>query len=71
MPIYEYRCESCGATFDKFVRSMSTSSDEGSTTVGVECPECHGKHCRRNISRFGTVGASRGASSSACSPSGG
>lgn len=69
MPIYEYRCEECGARFDKFVRSMSSSSGEG--TPAVECPECHGTHCRRNVSRFGTVGATRGAASSSCSPTGG
>jgi len=66
MPIYEYRCQDCDATFDKFVRSMSTEYE-------VECPECHSKNCKKSFSMFGTSGGStRGLSSSAssCAPSG-
>ncbi|HHX64663.1 MAG TPA: zinc ribbon domain-containing protein [Chloroflexi bacterium] len=66
MPIYEYRCEECGATFEKLVRSMSGQ-------VTVECPECHSAQCRKSISLFGTrsSGSSLGASSMAsCAPSG-
>lgn len=65
MPIYEYRCQVCGATFDKFVRAMSG-------TVEVECPKCHSQDCKKNISLFGTTSAGSGAISSAasCAPSG-
>ena len=63
MPIYEYECQKCGHVFDKFVRSMSAP-------LQVECPECHSTDCRKNITTFGTVGASAGQSgASECSPS--
>lgn len=67
MPIYEYRCEECGHTFDKFVRSMANA-------VEVECPQCHSVKCKKNISLFGTTSSTRsssGASASSCAPSGG
>lgn len=65
MPIYEYRCQECGTTFDKFVRSMSN-------TVQVECPKCHSKNCQKSISLFGTASADSRASASlsSCAPSG-
>lgn len=36
MPLYEYRCEKCGKTFDSY-RSRATSCNEDS---GSECPTC-------------------------------
>lgn len=64
MPIYEYRCQKCGHVFDKFVRGTSSVSE-------VECPECHSRDCRKNISVFGTLGASSTNSAGACAPTGG
>lgn len=65
MPIYEYHCEECGTTFDKFVRSISTP-------VEVECPSCHSHSCKKHFSTFGTTGTGGGALSGAsCAPSGG
>ena len=65
MPIYEYRCEDCGSSFDKLVRSMSSAAE-------VECPECRSKRCKKSISLFGlaSVGSSSDASASSCAPSG-
>ena len=63
MPIYEYRCEACGATFDKFVRSMSVQ-------YAVECPKCHSKQVKKSISMFGTSGGSARTSGANCAPSG-
>ena len=64
MPIYEYRCEECGETFDKFVRSMRTNFQ-------VECPQCHSKRCKKSISLFGaSVSGGGTASDAACAPSG-
>jgi len=65
MPIYEYSCQECGNVFDKLVRSMSS-------VVEVECPECHSKNCKKNITRFGTASSSGGgrAAASSCAPSG-
>ena len=69
MPIYEYRCQECGATFDKLVRSMNGEHE-------VECPKCGSKRCQKAFSLFGTTssgarasGAGAGASAS-CAPSG-
>lgn len=42
MPIYEYRCESCGNVFDKFVRRRGNDPDE--------CPECSSEEIDRLIS---------------------
>ena len=64
MPIYEYRCDDCGESFEKFVRSMSRAFQ-------VECPECHSKNCKKSISLFGSSGAVGGTSAdAACAPSG-
>jgi len=64
MPIYEYKCESCGTKFDKFIRSTATCYE-------VECPKCKAKECRKQISRFGTAGMGAGvAADSSCAPSG-
>ncbi len=66
MPIYEYRCQECGESFDKFVRSMSFSGE-------VECPQCHSNRCKKSISLFGmsSSGSHRGGSQLSCAPSGG
>lgn len=65
MPIYEYRCQECGTTFDKFVRSMSN-------TTQVECPKCYSRNCQKTISLFGMASADNRTSavSSFCAPSG-
>lgn len=65
MPFYEYRCQACGHVFDKYVRSMSSQFE-------VICPECGSKECEKNLSLFGTAGASQGSGawSGSCAPSG-
>lgn len=45
MPIYEYQCKSCGANFEKLVRTM-TSSDK------VRCPKCDSTQTARALSVF-------------------
>lgn len=49
MPIYEYQCKSCGAKFDKLIRSMGSPES-------VECPSCHSSQTARALSVF-AVGA--------------
>ena len=44
MPIYEYRCEHCGVTFEKFYRSAAAAGD-------AACPSC-GRPGRRLLSLF-------------------
>jgi putative FmdB family regulatory protein len=64
VPIYEYQCESCGESFDKFVRSMSA-------TYTIECPKCHSTSCKKKLSMFGTSSAgATSVSAAACAPSG-
>ncbi len=40
MPIYDYRCTSCGAEFEKLVRGQTA----------VTCPKCEGKTLERLMS---------------------
>jgi len=60
MPIYEYRCEECGKTFEKIVFGLAASE--------IECPVCHSKRVNKLFSSFSTKGIAEGAESfSGCS----
>ncbi|HID86080.1 MAG TPA: zinc ribbon domain-containing protein [Anaerolineae bacterium] len=67
MPIYEYQCQKCGATFEKFVRSSSAQ-------IELRCPECGSEEVRKVFSLFATSGFSSSrlgsATSEACRPAG-
>ena len=52
MPIYEYRCGSCGTFFDR-LKPMSRMDDE------APCPECDGESSRQ-ISVFAAFSGSNG-----------
>ncbi|HET6794774.1 MAG TPA: zinc ribbon domain-containing protein [Acidimicrobiales bacterium] len=54
MPVYEYRCRSCGSTFEAR-RSMADSD------APISCPEGH-QDARRLLSVFASVGAAGEAS---------
>ncbi|HUY18282.1 MAG TPA: zinc ribbon domain-containing protein [Candidatus Binataceae bacterium] len=57
MPIYEYRCDDCGQSFESFVMPGRTAD---------ECPDCHGAHLKREMSVFAARdGAAMRAASSA------
>ena len=60
MPLYEFRCGSCGKTFEKLVRSSDKS-------VGVQCPECASTEVTKLFSAFATSGSS-GTSSCSSGP---
>ncbi len=60
MPLFEYRCEKCGARFEKLV--MTSKRDE------VICVKCGSEQTKRQFSTFATSSVSSG---SACAPSGG
>jgi len=68
MPIYEYRCEKCGESFEEL--EFSAHSDDKK-----QCPKCGSSDTKRIISSFssssssGDSGFSTGGSS--CSPGGG
>ena len=47
MPIYEYKCESCGGHHEQ-LRRMSEADD------GVSCPKCDSGDVKRQLSSFAT-----------------
>lgn len=49
MPIYEYRCESCGNEFEKLVRRVTDVMEEG-------CSACGEKHLEQQYSTFAARG---------------
>jgi putative FmdB family regulatory protein len=61
MPIYEYRCRSCGKDFEKYVPGASTK---------VACPTCTSADITRKLSVFG-LGVGSNPSPVASSMSGG
>jgi len=67
MPLYEFRCPSCGEKFEEIVRVTQTDQ--------VVCPECGGEKPERQMSVFATVGDSSSSfassSSSGCGGSSG
>jgi len=52
MPIFEYRCQSCGARFEKIVMSSSSS---------VLCAKCESPHVDKLLSVFAVAKGSRSA----------
>jgi len=66
MPVYEYRCNQCGAAFEKMVRW----SEAGSSPV---CPNCQSEDTHKKISIFASLGTSTGATTASigsCSSTG-
>jgi putative FmdB family regulatory protein len=51
MPIYEYRCQSCGDKFEKLVRRSTDVMETG-------CPACGDKHLEQQYSTFAARGGS-------------
>lgn len=65
MPLYVYRCKTCGETFEKMMRL--SESDQMPV-----CPNCSSSQTEKLISSFAAFGLSGGVSSSggSCSGSG-
>jgi putative FmdB family regulatory protein len=42
MPLYDFRCRSCGDEFERLVRQQET----------IECPSCRGQDVERLLSTF-------------------
>lgn len=49
MPVYEYRCDTCGATFEMLRRMQDADRD-------LNCPECRSEEVKRQLSTFATRG---------------
>jgi putative FmdB family regulatory protein len=62
MPIYEYRCDTCGSQFEKLVRASSPAA---------ACPGCGGEKLEQQYSTFAAQMGSAGAKSATPAPSGG
>lgn len=45
MPIFDYKCEDCGATFEELVPSSDSK---------VACPKCESDKTRKLVSGFAT-----------------
>ncbi len=56
MPIYEYRCQTCGKMFEELV--------SGNSSASVPCPSCHSAKTEKLMSVLGgiSMGSSKGAS---------
>jgi putative FmdB family regulatory protein len=57
MPIYEYKCQSCGQVFEHFARTLSDTAER--------CPECGATKPKKQYSTFNARAGSQG--STACS----
>lgn len=44
MPLFDYRCQVCGHTFEAYVRSQDPPPSQ--------CPECHAARLERLLSSF-------------------
>jgi putative FmdB family regulatory protein len=62
MPLYEYRCKTCGQSFEKMIRF--SEADHSPT-----CPACQSQDTQKKISTFASVGSSTGSGASTLSSS--
>lgn len=53
MPLYEYRCETCGRTFEKYRRMSEVDAEQ-------KCPYCESEEVTRQLSTFATGGCGSG-----------
>ncbi len=49
MPLYEYRCQKCGKTFEVLRRMRDIDND-------LECPDCQSQEVERLLSAFAAGG---------------
>ena|ERR1700704_3936535 len=53
MPIYEYKCASCGHQFERLVRRSSSPLPLGEAQADAAgCPACHGQELEQVLSLF-------------------
>jgi putative FmdB family regulatory protein len=68
MPLYEYRCQTCGHEFEKMVRFSEAA-------LNPVCPSCESEKTAKKISMFaayggGTAAATATSAGSSCGSSG-
>jgi putative FmdB family regulatory protein len=63
VPLYEYRCSTCGSRFELLRRI-------GQGCEGVACPECGRTSVEKEYSTFAGSVATGGKGGASCSPSG-
>ncbi|MDO5673327.1 MAG: zinc ribbon domain-containing protein [bacterium] len=64
MPLYEYRCRSCGADFEHLTTSISQQHS-------VHCPRCGGKEVQKQISASSSLrSTAQQAGAPSCRPRG-
>lgn len=66
MPLFEYRCTSCGASFEQLVRTTQNAQT-------IVCPVCKSGETQKLLSGFAVKHGSGGAASASaadCAPSG-
>jgi putative FmdB family regulatory protein len=56
VPLYQYTCQKCNATFDQLVRTADRDSK-------IKCPECGSTKTARALSLIAVGGESKGAAS--------
>ena len=63
MPIFEYRCTSCEAQFEKLVFRLDDTD--------IECPACKSRRVEKKMSAASVMSGSRskGMSGNSCAPS--
>jgi putative FmdB family regulatory protein len=59
MPIFEYRCESCGHKFEAILFGSQTA----------ECPQCHEQKLEKQLSTFAVSTSSSAAPAMGCGQS--
>ena len=49
MPLYEYRCQCCGARFERLVRALA---GDRAGQPAIVCPQCQSEQVERLLSAF-------------------
>ena len=62
MPIYEYKCDTCGNKFEKLMRRFGD-------VEGLECPDCGEQHLSQQYSTFAARAGDGASTSSSEMPS--
>ena len=64
MPMYDYRCPTCGGRFEQYLRLNDSDA-------AVPCPQCGAPRTAKQVSTFALLGGGSATSAAACAPTGG